>query len=229
MKRLSATGAGGRRLPRWSLLLLLTVLSAPAFQAKAAPLLVYDFDDGAGGFANAPSLVAPGLTAGPWSVDLGSVGHVAGNPGRAISGTQWLTGNAFRFSLAPTTDQILVLTGFSFDQQASGTGPTGWLLYLAETLIGSGGTSTSFQLQQALLANLLVHGPVEISLAAGGAGSNAGTWRIDNFRLEGHWAAAVPEPRAGLLLGIGLAMLCWRTIIGRRRSLSKRPAPAPAG
>lgn len=196
------------RLGRLALACAAWLIASPTL---ATPIVLYTFEDEEGNAVNAPASVEPGLSAGAWLSDLGSISFVAGSPGLAISTNQWgvdeAAGNALRFLLTPETDQALLLTGFGFDQMRSGTGPTSWSLLVAGSPVAGGGdTSTSFQGREGVLASLLVAGPTEIALVATGASSSAGTWRIDNFRLEGHWVAAVPEPSVAALLASGLAL-----------------------
>lgn len=187
----------------------------------ATPVVLYTFEDEEGDAVNAPSTVEDGLSAGAWLSDLSSISFVAGSPGLALSTNQWgvdaATGNALRFLLAPETEQTLALTGFGFDQMRSGTGPTSWSLLVAGSPVAGGDTSTSFQGREGALASLLVSAPTEIALIATGASSSAGTWRIDNFRLEGHWVAAVPEPSVAALLASGFALAAARQRPQRRR------------
>jgi hypothetical protein len=207
-------------MPRWqthipSLRLPLVLAAALAAwllaaSATATPLLLYTFEDAEGEPVNAPSLLAEGLSAGAWTSDLGTLSFVAGNPGSALSTNQWSVdgnpGNALRLVIAPEAGHAFLLTEFGFDQMRSGTGPVAWSLQLDGVSVAEGETSTSFQARAGALADILVEGPVDIALVATGASSSAGTWRIDNFRLEGR-AAVVPEPSSAALLATGLAFL----------------------
>jgi hypothetical protein len=201
------------RLPlrRFAALALLAALPLAGQAATVTPILAYSFDQGEL-FRSQPDLLAPGLVAEAW-VSAGSVAtSTTGNPGRALSANGWNgDGNAFvlRVRLAP--GHTLALSGFGFDERASGTGATAWQLSIADVTVASGPTHTVFT-RHAGLINLpgSLSGQFDVVLSGFGASSGSGTWRMDNFFLEGevHSAGAlpatptptpVPLPAGGLL------------------------------
>ena len=209
--RLRVPGIGG--------LCLLACLASPP--AGAVPIVLYTFDDG-GAFYNGPDSVAAHLTATPWSDQDGTLGDYAGNPGRAVAAAGWADGNAFRFALTVAPGYALGLSGFSFDQRASGTGAKNWTLKLGGTLLGSGATSTGFTQRAGTVGLTGLTDQLLFELAGGGGDSTAGTWRIDNFSLDGTLQAqAVPEPSVPALLASVLA--AW-TLIAALRFPRRRTA-----
>lgn len=212
-RRLGAPGIGG--------LCLLACLASPP--ANAVPIVLYTFDDG-GTFYNGPDTVAPRLTAAAWSDRDGTLGDYAGNGGRAVAASSWDDGNAFRFALTVAPGYALALSGFSFDQRASGTGAKHWALKLGSTVLDSGGTSTDFTQRSGPLALGGLADRLLFELAGGGGDSSAGTWRIDNFSLSGTLQPqAVPEPPMPVLLASALAacMLIATLRVPRRRTAQR--------
>jgi uncharacterized protein len=159
---------------------------------------LFDFE----GDTTEPSEVHPAFEVSAMSLARGSVQFFAGNPGRAMAGTQWHEDdNYFQFEVEPPPEGV-ELTGFSFDQNASGTGPTHWSVSIVdelddeqETEVASGEASTSFGTRVADLSELDQRtDPFGVRIRGFGASSSGGTWRIDNVDLTGVTDAEGPEP-----------------------------------
>jgi len=193
------------------------ILAAGVFAAASANAQIIvdlEFDDGAGG----STLVNPGdqantanISISAWTdEDADGVTSFGGNPGEAIADTGWDDGNAFLFSITVDPGFSMDLTGFSFDDDASSTGPDTWELLINGNSVGTGtpGTNVSTSNQSGALALSGLTGTVNFELDGTGASSSGGTYRIDNFQLTG---SVVPEPStyaaiAGALV-LGLAVL----------------------
>ncbi len=178
-------------------LALVPAMSATADEQPAV-IALFDFE----GESVQPSVVHPAFEVGEMTLARGAVQFFAGNPGRAMAGTQWHEGdNYFQFVVAPPPEGV-ELAGFSFDQNASGTGPTAWSVSIVddlesaepeETEVASGATSTSFGNRAADLSALEERTqPFAMRIRGSGASSAAGTWRIDNVTLTGMTDAEAP-------------------------------------
>lgn len=190
--------------------------------APATPIVGFDFDDGSGGFVNSAALLASGFTASAWADSDGTLTDFSGNPGRALAAKSWHDGNALWFTLFSPPGTSWNFEGFSFDQRASSTGPLAWTLKLGGMTAGGGATTQSFSTAAGPGAVTGLSGAVLVELAADGAPSSTGTWRIDNFRLDGS-IVQVPEPGTWLMLLTGLLVLyAWRSLPGGRLNCARR-------
>ncbi|HAZ61397.1 MAG TPA: hypothetical protein DCY89_07490 [Gammaproteobacteria bacterium] len=199
--------------------------------ATITPILAYSFDQGEL-FRASADLQATGLLANVWTTVVGTGTSATGNPGRAISASRWDgDGNAFVLRVNLLPGHTLSLTGFGFDERASGTGAQQWLLRIAELDLAQGRTHTAFT-RHAGLVSLpgSLSGQFDIVLSGWGASSGSGTWRMDNFFLEGQVLGPtgvatqiIPLPPALALLA-GPLLLCPR----RRRTELTQPAEASA-
>jgi hypothetical protein len=175
---------------------------------QADTLLAYSFDTSTSAFINAPSELAAGVSAGAWTDLDGTLISFAGNPGRALGAKSFHDGNSLGLRLS--ADTALLPTRISFDQQASASGPREWSLAINGRPIASGLTSTSFG-SVTLPLSLSAQRVFELALSGTGASSSVGTWRIDNFRLEGTQVPVpVPVPAPVGLLASGLVWLRCR-------------------
>lgn len=217
-----------RRLPPGVLAAALCCTLIPQHSAAATltPVLAYSFDQGEL-FRSTADRLADGLFAEAWTLAAGGGTSTTGNPGRALSANGWdAQGNAFvlRVTLAP--GHALALTGFGFDERASGTGPQSWSLRIADVDLAEGRTHTSFTRHAGLLS---LPGPLsgqfDVALSGFGASSASGTWRMDNFFLEGQVLGPAGVPLQVIPLPPALALLAAPLLLCPRR---RRPAPAPA-
>ena len=193
--------------------LMLLLLAALPLPVTASTVVQFDFDDGADGFLNAPALTAPHLTAGEWSDTDKSLDSTIGNPGKAVIATKFDNGNTLGFKLSVADGFQLSLDGYGFDQRASATGPTAWSLSIDKTPVATGATVfDNFATSSGALTIGGLRGDVAIDLYADGAGTSQGTWRIDNFQLQGEVTPlAAPLPASLVLLASALLWLPrWR-------------------
>ena len=184
-------------------MLLLLLLSTPA---GAGIVVNYDFEDATGLFTAVPGFVLSPLSADAWSDQDNTLTSFSGVSGRAAAAKNWQDGNAFIFSITIPATHSLGLNRFDFDEKASATGPGNWQLDIAGIRMASATTSTSFQHQGGTLAPTTLTGTIPIHLRANGATSSSGTWRVDNFSLQGQ-LSSVPLPAAWVLLFSALLLL----------------------
>ncbi|MCC6201895.1 MAG: hypothetical protein IT494_02685 [Gammaproteobacteria bacterium] len=185
---------------------LVALCACSPLATNAATLVLFDFEDANDAFELTPDFLAAGVAAGAWSDIDGTLTGSLGDPGRALSSKSWADGNALRFTLLPQPGQALMLDGFSFDEQASGTGPKGWQLRIDGVPVAIGDTASAFATHAGVFSAEPLTGAIEISLLGLDASANAGTWRIDNFALTGA-VAPVPTPGGLVLLLSGIAGL----------------------
>lgn len=213
--------------------MFLTLACLPLAEASAASLAVYGFDTFDGGFTITPSALATGVLAGQWQDADGTLSGYAGNPGRALGARDFDDGNLFRWSVQAADGSMLAVTGLRFDQQASASGPKFWALDVDGTRVATGATSTAFG--QVFVPLALAPRPrLEFTLEGFDAGSALGTWRIDNFSLEGELQgempgapSPVPLPPALPLFAAGLTFAAaggsrWRA--PQRQRHSRQPS-----
>jgi hypothetical protein len=156
-------------------------------------LAFYDFD----GESKLPIESAEAADAGSLDNRDGDAGFVAGNPGLAIIDNGWRDsdGNFYELTLVPGDDHQLVLTHLAFDERASATGPTNFSVDIIDASTGEiraaaeGAIERDTWNSQFLALGEAGHGPfqgpVRVRIAASGAGSAQGTWRLDNVHVEG--------------------------------------------
>ncbi|MEM7467694.1 MAG: hypothetical protein AAF387_12540 [Pseudomonadota bacterium] len=166
--------------------------------ASAATVLLYDFDNASGSIDLSPEVVATGLNPQAWTVVSSTLRDFSGNPGKAIATSSFNNGNRFELTVLVAAGQIFELSGFAFDQLASGSGPSEWFLSIDDEVIATGNTTSSFENVLGATPRSLV-GTFTVGLGGTNAGSNLGTLRIDNFALEGS-VQPVPLPASILLL-----------------------------
>lgn len=192
---------------RRALLAIPCALSLSA--AEAATVVDYTFDDVANNFVNAPASLLGGVTAVPWQDADGTLASYTGNPGRALGARNFHDGNALRLALQVPAGFALSLHAIAFDAQASTSGPTTWSASIGGVPVMSGATSTTFHHEAATFMLDALHGEIEVLLAGAGASSALGTWRIDNFNLNGT-LAPVPLPASAAMLAPALGLLASR-------------------
>ncbi len=200
--------------------LLITLLAIAAIHASAlaVPLSQWTFDAS----TQSPALVDPKVTTSDFTVSAGAHSFVAGNPssGSAINASGWAIADGvkwWQFTVTAQTGHLLDLTALTFDQRASATGPTAWSLMIngiaaaiAQATSGAFSASPMHQIDLTA-ATFQGLGSAEVRIFGYGAGSSAGTWRLDNVSLNGAVvSAAQPVPDEGstalLLMIPGLAL-----------------------
>lgn len=191
------------------LALLLGVFPHLFTAASAETVLLYDFEDTNGDFDLSAEVRADGLELGDWSVINSTLRDFSGNPGRAIASGGFSSGNAFELPISVADGQVLQLSKFGFDQSASASGPVNWTLSINDVNVASGATSVGFQTISEPLALGGITGSFLLAILGDGASSNAGTYRIDNFFLEGS-VSPVPLPGALVFfLSAGLGLMSY--------------------
>jgi hypothetical protein len=159
-------------------------------------LALYDFE----GASKSPAETDASVYAGTFDNRDGDAGFVAGLPGEAITATRWRDAdeNYFSFLLVPGDEAQVRITGITFDERPSGTGPTDFDILVVggdeAVFAGAGETVANSWRFQAVSFDAAARGPhrgaVEVRIAGRGASSSVGTWRLDNVRVTG-----VVEPR----------------------------------
>lgn len=173
---------------------------------SADTVLFFDYEDDNGEFELGPELALAGLDVQTWTVLSSSIRDFGGNPARAMASSGFDTGNSFQLTVAVEPGTVVELSGFSFDQLASSSGPGNWALAIDGAEIASGATSTTFASENGLLSLAPLTETFTIGLSGAGASSNRGTWRIDNFALTGA-VHPVPLPASlGLFAGACLVL-----------------------
>jgi len=198
-----------------SLLATLCLIHLPA---QAALLVDLTFDDGMGGstfFNPGDQAGTAGLTISAWSDGDGNgVGDATGVTGRAIDDSGFANGNSFLFTIDVSAGQQMSIDSILFSDRASGTGPSGWELELNSVSLGTGSTHSSFASNSLTsLGQSGLTGTNSFELIGSGASSAGGTWRIDDFQINGS-VSAIPEPSALILTFLfgGAAVLLRRRV-----------------
>ena len=187
--------------------LLLGIFPQLFATTQAETVLMYDFEDTNGDFDLTADLVASGLDPAAWQVAASSIRDFSGNPGRAMASSGFASGNTFLLNVAVEPGSVVQLTGFSFDQLASASGPANWQLQINGLEVAGGTTTNTFTTEAALFDFAPLTDSFVVGLSGAGASSNLGTFRVDNFTLSAN-IQPVPLPAsAGLLaaacLGLG--------------------------
>lgn len=147
-----------------------------------------------------------------------------------FSAKGWTTGGAvdaedyFTFSVTPASGYTLTLTQLVLDERRSGSGITHWSVRssldefnsdLATFAVPDNSDTRADQTIALPAAGFTgLAAPVEFRIYGYGAESAAGTWRIDNVRLDGAVSAASAVPSS---LPSGFAALAIVGIIGLSR------------
>ena len=179
-------------------------------------MLLYDFEDANGDFDLNAEVIDAGLSVSSWTVLSSTVRDFAGNPGRAMASGGFSSGNAFELMVTVDAGSVLSLSGFAFDQFASGSGPSDWQLHIDGMTVATGSTAGSYTNETGALNLNALSDTFTIGLSGSGASSNLGTFRIDNFSLSGD-VQPVPLPAS---LGLFAAACCGLGGYRRRANLA---------
>ncbi len=177
--------------------------------AASTTIVSYDFEDATGLFENAAETLTSEVDPLPWFDMQGSLTSFSGNPGRAIAARTFLDSNALILIVNVLPGFSIDLDGYSFDHQASASGPMSWDLRIDGVAVNSGTTPTSFTGVSGVLSLDDLTDPIIVELFGFAASSNSGTYRLDNFALTGS-VTPIPLVPTVVFFGSGLAFLSTR-------------------
>ena len=179
--------------------------STPSPVTSSGTLAYWNFD----GSTPVVTSVMTNITASSVGTsNTGSIQYFTGNPGQAIATTVFQTSggpptastSCFTFSLVVTNGSQASLSSLSFDDQRSPTGPTNFTVQISQTADFSSGIYTSAQqTSHTSIATGANNFPLTLSGLTGTiyfrlygykAGGSAGTWRIDNLKIQGSVTSA---------------------------------------
>lgn len=155
-----------------------------------------------------PNIVATNLSVSSVSVTnaTGALTYFGGNPSSgesiAASGFTLTAGppttsySCFTFSVTGLNGAVVTLSGVSFDDRASGTGPTKYSVQISQqadfsTLLYDSGIQsahtgfTTTPMNSFALTNSNLSGTIYFRIYGYQAGAAGGTWRIDNLNIQG--------------------------------------------
>lgn len=203
-------------------------LSALSGAAHADTLAAFSFDGANATFDASPGTLAPGLISAVWRDDARRLSDLTGNPGRALSVSGFTGTNQLHLVLEQSGGQRFALERLHFDIRGSASGPNGWSVSQAGTLLGSGAVTSTFRSFDIALDLLSDARELVLDLAGSGATAVTGTLRLDNVRLDGE-LRPVPLPGsfflfATPLLGALLARLRQRYAQGLDSGHSRQPS-----
>jgi hypothetical protein len=178
-------------------------LGAVAGTAHASTLVAFSFDGANAGFDAAPGTLAPDLISAVWRDDLGRLGDLTGNPGRALSVSGFTGINKLHLVIEQDAAQRFALERLHFDIRGSASGPNSWSLSQAGTQLASGAITTGFRSFDIPLNVLSDARQLVLDLAGSGATAITGTLRLDNVRLDGE-LRPVPLPGSFFLFATPL-------------------------
>ena len=195
---LPATAAGQNIQLRWRC----ASGNTPPPVTSTGTLAFWNFD------ASTPvaNIVATNLSVSSVSVTnaSGALTYFGGNPGQAIAASGFTTTagppttsySCFAFSITGSSGAQVSLSSLSFDDRASGTGPTKFSVQVSQqanfsTLLYDSGIQsahTAFSttpMNSFALSNSNLTGTIYFRIYGYQAGGSGGTWRIDNLNIQG--------------------------------------------
>jgi PKD repeat protein/endonuclease/exonuclease/phosphatase family metal-dependent hydrolase len=176
--------------------------NTPAPVTSSGTLAYWNFD----GSTPVPTVVMTNIAASSVATsNTGAIQYFGGNPGtgQAIATTGFSTSagppttntSCFTFSIVLTNSSQASLSGVSFDDQRSSTGPANFSVHISQaanfsSVIYDSGQQTSHTSVTSgannfplTLSNLT--GTIYFRLYGYSAGASGGTWRIDNLNIQG--------------------------------------------
>jgi PKD repeat protein/endonuclease/exonuclease/phosphatase family metal-dependent hydrolase len=153
-----------------------------------------------------PNIVATDLSVSSVSVTNtgGALTYFGGNPGESIAasgftltaGPPTTSYSCFTFSITVSNGSVASLSSVSFDDRASGTGPTKYSVQISQqtsfsTLLYDSGIQsahtgfTTTPMNSFALSNSNLSGVIYFRIYGYQAGASGGTWRIDNLNVQG--------------------------------------------
>ncbi|PWA03898.1 hypothetical protein, partial [Flavobacterium psychrotolerans] len=149
-----------------------------------------------------PYTVAPGtfnanLSLSSWTnAGVTAWNGLAGNGGGTSGSLSTNTGNnTYTLTFNVASGYQLSVSSFNFWTNHSGTGPTNWAMTINGTSVGSGLTGGGATYGQTNVSNPIANltGTITVAMSLTG-GSGAGTFRLDDFTLNGTVSAIATSP-----------------------------------
>jgi gliding motility-associated-like protein len=176
--------------------LLLTMLAANTF----AQVYSHDFSPAPAAipYTAPPQVIDPNLSGSAWSTNVPDWEPLNGegsSPSLAIEASVPTPIITLTFQVA--TDKQLQIDSFSFWQRRSGTGPQNWSMTINGITAGNGtvpGTAGAIGTTAVASPVAGLTGTVTVTLTLTGATSAAGTYRLDNFVLNGSITSTCAAP-----------------------------------
>jgi PKD repeat protein/endonuclease/exonuclease/phosphatase family metal-dependent hydrolase len=195
---LPATAAGQNIQLRWRC----AAGNTPGSVTSSGTLAYWNFD----GSTPQPTVVMTNISASPVTTsNTGPIQYFGGNPstGQSIASTGFTTSagppttnfSCFAFSITLPSGSVASLSSLSFDDRASGTGPTKFSVQISQqanfsTLLYDSGIQsahTAFSttpMNPFTLSNSSLIGTIYFRIYGYQAGAATGTWRIDNLNVQ---------------------------------------------
>ena len=178
--------------------------NTPGSVTSSGTLAYWNFDT----MSNVPTSAAPNLSVTPITTNNLSSGATftffAGNSGSATAASGFSTSagpptaafGCFAFSITVTNGAQASLSKFSFDDRASGTGPTKFSVQISQqanfsTLLFDSGIQsahTAFSttpMESFTLSSSSLTGTIYFRIYGYQGSASSGTWRIDNLTVQG--------------------------------------------
>jgi gliding motility-associated-like protein len=176
--------------------LLLTMLAAKTF----AQVYSHDFSPAPAAipYTAPPQVIDPNLSGSAWSTNVPDWEPLNGegsSPSLAIEASVPTPIITLTFQVA--TGKQLQIDSFSFWQRRSGTGPQNWSMTINGITAGNGtvpGTAGAIGTTAVASPVAGLTGTVTVTLTLTGATSAAGTYRLDNFVLNGSITSTCAAP-----------------------------------
>ncbi len=200
-------------------------LSACVWAGPGRAATLYRHDFGTDTISGKPYTVAPGtldanLSNPRWDTSASGFIDYTGSAGKALALANSAGTPTYTLTFTVADGYRFALSGFSFWRQRSAAGAQNWSMTVNGADVGSGtvpttGTGTGSLTPSASIANLA--GTITVVLALSGA-SGTGTFRLDDFTLEGTVDPEVPGNAPAITEGDTIAV-----------TMSENGAPTPFG
>ena len=205
------------RMKSWILLLHLVVAAATPFPLRAVPLVTYSFNGSTGSETSFPADAQP--TGASASFMTRGSGLTASGAAGAFSSSGWTTGvstdpnDYYAFALTPNAGFSMTLTQLMLDEKRSLTGIRNWVVRssldsfssdLATFSVPDDDLTRTGQTINLSASFASLTSVTEFRIYGFGAEGAAGTWRVDNVKVEGSTKllSSVPETGSTALLAV---------------------------